>query len=169
MNMLVEVHAQEVYICATKELIKEVQVAMDDAKRKLGKYFDVSAIVNRLPPPLPPRIPSPVDDDDDEVLDDDDEEMIEADFDDYFNKLRIIKKIDDKLEKLVKRHKQQEFDVKQMLNLTNYLMRATATTSYAAEVVSAIELYDSLLNKAVESYKKKLDLIPPPVRRNRTR
>ncbi|KAL7133849.1 hypothetical protein ABFS83_12G167400 [Erythranthe nasuta] len=168
MNMLVEVHAQEVYICATKELIKEVQVAMDDAKRKLGKYVDVSAIVNRLPPPLPPRTP-PVDDDDDGVLDDDDEEMIEADFDDYFNKLRIIKKIDDKLEKLVKRHKQQEFDVKQMLNLTNYLMRATVTTSYAAEVVSAIELYDSLLIKAVESYKKKLDLIPPPVRRYRKR
>ncbi|KAL7091919.1 hypothetical protein ACP275_12G133200 [Erythranthe tilingii] len=147
--------SDEVYVFATEKLLKKVQYALEDAKRDLEKYVNVSSIIEQLPPPRlppPPPITPPISDGiDGAMLHDDDGIKV----------LRMRIKLDRKIEEVYLRHKQQEFDVRRMIEVSEYLWGTfylRSLTSYsAADIISTLKRFSNRVNKATESYYKKLD------------
>ncbi|EYU45907.1 hypothetical protein ABFS82_04G091300 [Erythranthe guttata] len=123
----------ELYMSATEELLKEVECAMDDLKENLGYYFDVSDIINRLPPPrLPAILVQPEED-----YGDDDEMMTCPE-----------------IEELFVRHEQQELEVITIFLLIDYLYHAM-NWPYGSgynQISSIIQCYHDRLHNAVNFY-----------------
>ncbi|KAL7091947.1 hypothetical protein ACP275_12G135700 [Erythranthe tilingii] len=144
--------AAGVYMSATKELIEKLQNAIDEAKKELDKYFDVSDLMKQMPPP-------PVKHGVREANDDDDGEeeitLSEEQMAMYAEVQRIILDMDMK-------HRQQVTKIHQMTNITNHLLESFGRGYANGELLSITIRYVARVNKATEIYAVQTAPTPPP-------
>ncbi|KAL9149870.1 hypothetical protein ABFS82_12G133400 [Erythranthe guttata] len=141
-----------VYMSATKELIEKLQNAIDEAKKELDKYFDVSDLMKQMPPP---PVKHGVKEANDDVDGEEEITLSEEQMAMYAEVQRLILDMDTK-------HRQQVTKNHQMTKITHHLLESFGRGYANGELLSITIRYVARVNKAVEIYAVQTAPTPPP-------